>query len=336
MTPLLDIDRLKTHFFTPDGVVRAVDGVAFELAPGEILGLVGESGCGKTITALSVMRLIDRPGRIVEGSIRFDGRDLAGLSADEMAAIRGDEIAMIFQQPKGSLNPVIRVGWQIAEQFRRRRGMDRKNAWREAVAMLATVGIPAPDQKALAYPHELSGGQAQRVMIAIALALQPRLMIADEPTTALDVTVQAQILNLLRERCKDIGTSLILVTHDLGVIAQIADRVAVMYAGQIVEQAPVGALFAHPKHPYTRGLIDSIPRLGTRKPRLVEIPGVIPSMAGTIAGCRFASRCSARVEHKLERCEIEAPSLVAQGAGRAVRCWLAGEYMEADHAGRLV
>jgi oligopeptide/dipeptide ABC transporter ATP-binding protein len=336
LTPLLDIEGLETHFFTPEGVVRAVDGVAFGLAPGEILGLVGESGCGKTITALSIMRLIDRPGRIVAGSIRFDGRDLAALSADAMAAIRGDEIAMIFQQPKGSLNPVIRVGWQIAEQFRRRRGMDRKRAWREAVAMLAAVGIPAPDAKALCYPHELSGGQAQRVMIAIALALQPRLLIADEPTTALDVTVQAQILTLLRDRCRDLGTSLILVTHDLGVIAQVADRVAVMYAGQIVEQAPVDALFASPEHPYTRGLIDSIPRLGALKPRLVEIPGSVANMSGTAAGCRFAPRCSARVAHKLARCEIEAPSLVMRGSGRAVRCWLVAERTDMAHASHVL
>jgi peptide/nickel transport system ATP-binding protein len=242
-----------------------------------------------------------------------------------MAAVRGEEIAMIFQQPKGSLNPVIRIGSQIAEQFRRRRGLAHKRAMEEAVRLLAAVGIPAPNAKALAYPHELSGGQAQRVMIAIALALEPRLLIADEPTTALDVTVQAQILALLRERCKALGTALILVTHDLGVIAQVADRVAVMYAGQIVEEAPVEAMFKGPRHPYTRGLINSIPRLGALERRLAEIPGSIPGAIRSIAGCRFAARCRARVEHRLERCESEAPALLALTQRHAVRCWLAQE-----------
>ncbi len=318
MTELLTIEDLRTHFLTPEGVVRAVDGVDLAVRAGEVLGLVGESGCGKTITALSVMRLIDPPGRIVGGRIRFDGRDLLSLSRSSMTEVRGGEIAMIFQQPRVSLNPVIRVGWQIAEQLIRRRGMRQRAAWREAVALLAQVGIPAPDAKAQAYPHELSGGQAQRVMIAIALALRPRLVIADEPTTAVDVTVQAQVLRMLRDRCRELNTSLILVTHDLGVIAQIADRVAVMYAGQIVEEAPVTELFAHPRHPYTRGLMHSIPRLGEHKARLAEIPGIVPSLMRVLPGCRFASRCAER----LSRCAGELPPSVAVDAQHKARCWL--------------
>jgi len=320
--PLLSIEGLRTYFETPDGTVRAVDGVDLSLRAGEILGLVGESGCGKTITALSVMGLIDPPGRIVAGSIVFDGRNLLSLSRASMTEVRGAEIAMIFQQPRVSLNPVIRIGWQIAEQLIRRRGMKQRAAWREAVDLLAQVGIAAPEAKAQSYPHELSGGQAQRVMIAIALALRPRLLIADEPTTAVDVTVQAQILRLLRDRCRELATSLILVTHDLGVIAQVADRVAVMYAGQIVEEAPVGALFERPEHPYTRGLMNSIPRLGEHKLRLAEIPGTVPSLMRPAPGCRFASRCEARVQHDLARCITESPPVVTVRPGHSARCWL--------------
>jgi oligopeptide/dipeptide ABC transporter ATP-binding protein len=328
LTPLLRIEGLKTHFFADDGVVRAVDGVDLELRPGEILGLVGESGCGKTITALSILRLIDPPGLIVEGEILFDGRNLLSLGQNQMAAIRGEEIAMIFQQPKGSLNPVIRIGSQIAEQFIRRRGLGRRQALERAIGLLAEVGIPAPNAKALAYPHELSGGQAQRVMIAIALALEPRLLIADEPTTALDVTVQAQILEVLRERCRALGTALILVTHDLGVIAQVADRVAVMYAGQIVEEAPVGVMFKAPRHPYTKGLISSIPRLGAREERLTEIPGTLPGSTREITGCRFAPRCRLRVERGLDVCERASPSLVALASDHVARCWAAADEAE--------
>ena len=333
MAPLLHVEGLKTHFFTDEGVVRAVDGVDLDLSAGEVMGLVGESGCGKTITALSILRLIAPPGRTVSGRIIFDGEDLLTLPSRRMAMIRGDEIAMIFQQPKASLNPVICIGWQIAEQFRRRRGLGRRRAFDEAVALLAAVGIPAPQEKAFAYPHELSGGQAQRVMIAIALALHPRLLIADEPTTALDVTVQAQVLGLLRERCEALGTALILVTHDLGVIAQLADRVAVMYAGEIVEEARVDDLFQRPAHPYTRGLIASIPRLGSLKPRLAEIPGSLPSLTRSLAGCRFAPRCQSRRERQLERCEREAPLLAARRPDHAVRCWLAEEVAQAHQAG---
>jgi peptide/nickel transport system ATP-binding protein len=324
MTPLLRVEGLKTQFFTTEGVVRAVDDVSFELSPGEILGVVGESGCGKTVTALSLMRLVDPPGRIVEGRVSFDGRDLLELEPRAMVRVRGGEIAMIFQQPKGSLNPVQRIGWQIAEQFVRRRGMSRKVAWRDAVEMLSAVGISTPETKARAYPHELSGGQAQRVMIAIALALHPRLLIADEPTTALDVTVQAQILLLLQERCRAMGTALILVTHDLGVIAQIADRVMVMYAGQIVEQGTVARVFERPEHPYTQGLLNSIPRLGALKPRLVEIAGMIPSLIRPSVGCRFAPRCDERIRRRSARCEIEAPPHQGLEGREAARSWFAG------------
>jgi oligopeptide/dipeptide ABC transporter ATP-binding protein len=318
--PLLDIRGLRTHFATPEGVVRAVDGVDLAVAPGEILGVVGESGCGKTVTALSVMGLSEPPGRIIGGSIMFAGRDLRTLSRSALAGIRGSEIGMIFQQPKVSLNPVIRIGKQIAEQLIRRRGMPRRAAWAEAVELLAAVGIPAPEARASSYPHELSGGQAQRVMIAIALSLHPRLLIADEPTTAVDVTVQAQILRLLRDRCRAAATALILVTHDLGVIAQVADRVAVMYAGQVVEDAPVRDLFASPRHPYTRGLMASIPRLGRLTARLAEIPGKVPGLIAPIQGCRFAPRCADRAP-AMPRCVAEPPPLFA-GGGRAVRCWL--------------
>ncbi len=322
MDPLLRIEGLRTHFATPEGTVRAVDGVDLTVEQGEILGVVGESGCGKTVTALSILRLVQKPGRIVSGRIDFAGRDLLSLSTSEMTAIRGEEIAMIFQQPKVSLNPVIRIGKQIAEQFTRRRGLGRRAALAEALKLLVEVGIPGAEAKLQAYPHELSGGQAQRVMIAIALSLHPRLLIADEPTTAVDVTVQAQILRVLRERCKALGASLILVTHDLGLIAQVADRVAVMYAGQVVEQASVRALFARPEHPYTRGLLRSIPRLGQVTPRLLEIPGTVPSLIREIPGCRFASRCADRVAHQLDRCTQEAPPFLGQD--HPARCWLQG------------
>jgi peptide/nickel transport system ATP-binding protein len=325
--PLLRIEGLRTSFHTHEGVVRAVDGVDLAVHEGEILGVVGESGCGKTVTAMSILRLVDRPGRIEGGRIVFAGRDLLGLSASEMTAIRGEDIAMIFQQAKVSLNPVIPIGRQIAEQFMRRRGLGQRAAMAEAVKLLAEVGIPAPESRIKAYPHELSGGQAQRVMIAIALALHPRLLIADEPTTAVDVTVQAQILRVLRERCRELGTALILVTHDLGLVAQVADRVAVMYAGQVVEQAPVAELFAAPAHPYTRGLLRSLPRLGDVRARLVEIPGTVPSLTRALPGCRFAARCDVRLAHRLDRCTEDAPLMMPLTAGKphAVRCWFEGQ-----------
>ncbi len=319
--PLLDVRNLKTYFFTRDGVVKAVDGVSFQVMPGEVLGLVGESGCGKSVTSLSILRLVDPPGRIVDGEIWFEGTNLLALSEAEMARLRGDRISMIFQQPKSSLNPVYPIGDQIAEVFQIHRGMKRKEAWQRAVELLRLVGIPDPAQKAHAYPHELSGGQAQRVMIAMALALRPRLLIADEPTTALDVTIQAQILDLLLDLRARFDTAIILISHDLGVIAETADRVAVMYAGQIVEQAPVRELFADPKHPYTRGLLASVPVLGRRRRRLETISGTVPDLISPPPGCRFAPRCTARETFGLTQCD-QPPPIVTFGQDHLVRCWL--------------
>ncbi len=322
MSALLHVEGLKTQFNTESGLVRAVDGVDLSVSEGEVLGLVGESGSGKTITALSLIRLISPPGKIVAGRIMFEGRDLMHATEREMVGLRGDRISMVFQQPKASLNPVRRVGAQIAELFEHHRDMGRRPAMAEAVGLLGRVGIPAPDRKALAYPHELSGGQAQRVMIAMALALKPRLLIADEPTTALDVTIQAQILDLLRELCRDTGTAMILVTHDLGVIAQTADRVSVMYAGQIVEERPVARLFDDPRHPYTRALLASMPVQGEVRPRLGAIAGSVPPPGRMPAACRFAPRCAARVENGLSICTRNAPDLYTVPGGLS-RCWLA-------------
>jgi oligopeptide/dipeptide ABC transporter ATP-binding protein len=317
---LLAIEGLQVRFDTPGGPVRAVEQVDLALQPGEVLGLVGESGCGKTVSALSILRLIEPPGRITGGSVLFEGRDLLKASTAEMLKVRGAGISMIFQQPRSSLNPVIRIGRQIAEQLVRKAGMDASAAEREAVALLSAVRLPAPERKAKAYPHELSGGQAQRVMIAIALALKPRVLIADEPTTSLDVTVQAEVLALLAERCRSLGTAMILVTHDLGVVAQVADRVAVMYAGRIVEQADVQALFDAPRHPYTRGLLGAVPTLGARVPRLIEIPGQVPAPVGALRpGCAFAPRCPLRVA----QCDAGMPDLAVVTPGHRARCWLA-------------
>jgi len=321
---LLSVRDLATHFVTRAGTLRAVDGVDLDLAPGEVLGLVGESGCGKTVLALSLMRLVETPGRIVAGRIAFDGADVMAMDAKVLARLRGAGMGMIFQQPRTSLDPLIRIGNQIAEPLIQHGGLSRAVAAREAIALLEAVGIPAAEARARSYPHELSGGQAQRVMIAIALALKPRLLIADEPTTSLDVTVQAQILALLRERCRALGTALILVTHDIGVVAQLADRVAVMYAGRVVEQAEVRTLFAAPAHPYTQGLLQSAPVLGRRRDRLRAIEGGIPDLSRPFAGCAFAPRCDARVTVG-PRCELEAPVPLPAGAGHTARCWrLAG------------
>ena len=295
--PLLEIEGLKTHFFTRDGVVRAVDGVSFSVAPGETLAVVGESGCGKSVTSLSILRLIaSPPGRIVEGRIRFQGRELLALSERAMRDIRGNEISMIFQEPMTSLNPVLTIGHQIAETLTVHRGLGAQAAEGRAIEMLRLVGIPDPAQRIKQYPHELSGGMRQRVMIAMALACGPKLLIADEPTTALDVTVQAQILDLMRELKAKTGTAIILITHSLGVVAEMAQRVVVMYGGRKVEEAPVEALFARPRHPYTRALLGSVPRLRSSlgrngKARLAEIEGVVPSLKEAIAGCIFAPRC---------------------------------------------
>jgi peptide/nickel transport system ATP-binding protein len=321
--PLIEIEDLRTQFFTRDGVVRAVDGVSCAVNPGETLAVVGESGCGKSVTALSVLRLIPSPpGRIVAGQIRFEGRDLLQLSEAEMRDIRGNEISMVFQEPMTSLNPVLTVGRQIGETLRLHQGLDARAAHDRAVEMLRLVHIPEPERRVAQYPHQLSGGMRQRVMIAMALACNPRLLIADEPTTALDVTIQAQILDLMRELKAKIGAAIILITHDLGVVAEMAQRVVVMYAGRKVEEAPVEELFRRPLHPYTSGLLASVPRLGstvadTSHRRLSEIPGLVPSLREEIRGCAFAPRCP----FATERCRRETPALEAQGRGRLVACF---------------
>jgi oligopeptide/dipeptide ABC transporter ATP-binding protein len=320
--PLLEVHNLKTHFFTEDGVVKAVDGVDFKVYPGEVLGLVGESGCGKSVTSLSIMRLIGQPGRVVAGEIIYDGQDLLKLSEEEMTHIRGNRISMIFQQPQSALNPVFKAGDQIAEVLKIHQYMDNKAALRRAVELLKMVGIPEPERRAESYPHELSGGMAQRVMIAMALACVPELLIADEPTTALDVTIQAQILDLMLGLRSKVGASVILITHDLGVISELAERVAVMYAGRIVEQADVRTMFASPLHPYTIGLMGSIPVLGRIKDKLEVIPGSVPNLVNLPAGCRFAPRCRSRIEHQLKSCTEKEPDLLEVSPGHTVRCWL--------------
>ncbi len=320
--PLLKVRDLKTYFYTDDGVVKAVDGVDFEVHPGEILGLVGESGCGKSVTSFSILQLIDAPGRVVDGEIYFSDRDLLKLSEAEMVGMRGNLISMIFQQPQSSLNPVFTVGAQIAEVFEIHKDIKRQEAWDEAVKLLKLVGIPDAEKKAKSYPHEMSGGQAQRVMIAMALALKPKLLIADEPTTALDVTIQAQILDLIIGLRDKMGTSVILITHDLGLIAETADRVAVMYAGQIIEQSDIETIFENPMHPYTQGLIASVPILGEVQDQLEVIPGSVPNLVNMPPGCRFAPRCRAREENGLEICSSLEPSLDSFKEGHTVRCWL--------------
>jgi oligopeptide/dipeptide ABC transporter ATP-binding protein len=318
---LLDVQGLKTYFFTDEGVVKAVDGLDLKVRRGEIFGLVGESGCGKTVTALSILRLIPRPGRIVEGEIFFNNQAIFKLSDGEMRQLRGNSISMIFQEPLMSLNPVFTIGSQVAEVFQLHKGLDKGTAWEKALELLDQVEIPDPNETARAYPHEISGGQAQRVMIATALALDPQLLIADEPTTALDVTIQAQILDLIRELSRDRNTSVILITHDLGVVAEMCHRVAVMYAGRIVEEADVG-LFEHPMHPYTRGLITSTPVPGEVKGRLPTIEGNVPDLIGLPDHCRFAERCEARTDYHLGICTEIEPDLCQVHSNHAVRCWL--------------
>lgn len=320
--PLLKVRNLKTYFFTDDGVVKAVDGVDFEVNSGEILGLVGESGCGKSVTSFSILQLVDAPGRVVDGEIYFEGRDMLKLSKAEMVGMRGNLISMIFQQPQSSLNPVFTVGAQIAEVFQIHKNIKKEAAWDDAVKLLKLVGVPDAEKKAKAYPHEMSGGQAQRVMIAMALALKPKLLIADEPTTALDVTIQAQILDLILGLRDKMDTSVILITHDLGLIAETADRVAVMYAGQIIEQADIETIFEKPMHPYTQGLIASVPVLGQVQDQLAVIPGSVPNLVDMPPGCRFAPRCHAREENNLEICSLLEPSLETLEDGHTVRCWL--------------
>jgi peptide/nickel transport system ATP-binding protein len=309
VAPLLDVEDLRTWFFTRDGVVRAVDSVSFHVMPGETLAMVGESGCGKSVTALSLLRLVPSPpGRIVSGSIRFAGRDLLSLNDAEMRDIRGNQISMIFQEPMTSLNPVMTIGRQIGEILELHEGLGRIRARRRAAEMLRLVHIPEPERRIEQYPHELSGGMRQRVMIAMALACNPKLLIADEPTTALDVTIQAQILDLMRELKQKIDAAIILITHDLGVVAEMAERVVVMYAGHKAEEAPVGPLFRRPLHPYTKGLLGSVPRLGVASiegpPRLAEIPGTVPSLKDPMPGCPFTARCP----FATEICHSEMPA----------------------------
>ncbi len=319
---ILEVKNLKTYFFTEDGVVKSVDGVDFAVRRGEVMGLVGESGCGKSVTSLSIMRLIGMPGKTIEGEIVFDGQDLLKLAEADMVHIRGNRISMIFQQPQSSLNPVFRVGDQIAEVLDIHRSLGKEDGWRRAIDLLKMVGISDAERRATAFPHELSGGMAQRVMIAMALACVPELLIADEPTTALDVTIQAQILDLMRELRTKMQASIILITHDLGVVAEMCERVAVMYAGQIVEQTDVKTLFAEPKHPYTQGLIGSIPVLGIVKDELDTIPGSVPNLVNLPSGCRFAPRCRFRVEHNLTICTDKLPDLKPVAPDHLVRCWL--------------
>jgi oligopeptide/dipeptide ABC transporter ATP-binding protein len=337
-TPLLEVEDLKTYFFTRDGVVRAVDGVSFSVHLGETLAIVGESGCGKSVTSLSILRLIaSPPGRIVSGKLVFAGRDLLALSEAEMRSIRGNEISMIFQEPMTSLNPVLTIGRQIAEAVTVHRGLSAREATQRAVEMLKLVNMPEPERRITQYPHQLSGGMRQRVMIAMALACGPRLLIADEPTTALDVTIQAQILDLMRALKDKTGASIVLITHDLGVVAEMAQRVVVMYAGRKVEEASVASLFERPRHPYTLGLMNSIPRLdptqiGART-RLTEIPGTVPSLREAPVGCIFAPRCA----FTTDRCRAEYPPLELKAPGHVAACWhsdrVASSGIRSDHDG---
>ena len=322
MENILEIKGLKTQFFTESGVVRAVDGIDLQVKRGEVLGLVGESGCGKSVTSLSIMRLIGQPGKIVEGEVLFDNVNLVTLSESKLGDIRGNRISMIFQQPQSCLNPVFRVGDQLTEALLIHQKISKEAAKKRALELLTMVGIPEPKSRLKAFPHELSGGMAQRVMIAMALACEPELLIADEPTTALDVTIQAQILDLMRSLRTRMDTAIILITHDLGVVAEMCNRVVVMYAGRIVEEAEVVDLFQNPKHPYTAALIGSTPVLGQADKELVTIPGSVPNLVDLPEGCKFAPRCLARIEHGLTRCAEEEPELKQVAPNHWVRCWL--------------
>jgi len=318
---LLEIKGLKTYFFTRKGVVKAVDGVDLCIGEGDTLGLVGESGCGKSMTALSIMRLVPEPmGHIVEGSILFEGKDLVKMTEPEMRKIRGNRISMVFQEPMTSLNPVLKIGIQIAEAIQLHQEVSTREAWERSIEMLRLVGIPSPQSRVNEYPHQMSGGMRQRVMIAMALSCHPKLMIADEPTTALDVTIQAQILDLINNLKEKVGSSILLITHNLGVVAEVAQYVGVMYAGHIVEYADVVRLFKDPKHPYTVGLFESIPKKKGRgrREKLQAIPGLVPDLLGLPSGCKFQDRCS-RV---MSRCKGENPPWVDLDGGHQVRCWL--------------
>jgi oligopeptide transport system ATP-binding protein len=315
---LLRIEGLRTVFFTNRGMVSAVDGVDLSLDRGGTLGVVGESGSGKSVCAYSVLRLIPYPGRVVDGSVRFDGANLLALSAAEMRKIRGNRISMIFQEPMTSLNPVLTVGRQIMEPLIYHQGMARARAWEESVRLLGLVGIPSAEHRIHEYPHQLSGGMRQRVMIAMALSCRPALLIADEPTTALDVTIQAQILDLMRRLQRELGMAIMLITHNLGVVAQMVERVAVMYAGQVVEHGPTSPVFDAPRHPYTIGLLGSIPKLHEQRERLQSIAGTVPTMLRMPSGCRFHERCP----HAMDCCPTEPPPVVEVEPGHSVRCWL--------------
>ncbi len=330
--PLLEVRGLRTSFYTRAGVIRAVTGVDFSVSRNEVLGLVGESGCGKSVTSLSILGLVSAPGKVEGGQVIFDGRDLLTLSSEEMRKVRGDRIAMIFQQPQSSLNPVMKVGKQITEALQVHRHVDEQTARTRALGLMDRVGIPDAKRRFDAYPHEMSGGMAQRVMIAIALACEPELLVADEPTTALDVTIQAQILDLMRTLQKELGTAIILITHDLGVVAEMCDRAAVMYAGEIVEQTDVRTLFTDPKHPYTRGLIGAVPVPGEIRDSLATIPGSVPNLIELPDGCRFAPRCLARVETGNVLAQRVHPELRLSGTDHLVRCW---QYHHEDGSPRL-
>jgi oligopeptide transport system ATP-binding protein len=318
--PLLEVKNLKTWFYTPDGIVKAVNGVSFTLNEGEALGLVGESGCGKSVSAMSLMRLIPTPpGRIVEGEVLFDGRDLLKLNDEGIRRVRGNDIAMIFQDPMTSLNPVLTIGRQIAEAVELHKGMNRDQSRKRTIELLELVGIPAARSRVDDYPHQFSGGMRQRVMIAMALSCDPKLLIADEPTTALDVTIQAQILDLIGQLRKDLGMAVIMITHDLGVVAGVADKINVMYSGYIVESAPAEELFAKPRHPYTLGLLRSIPRIDEpRKEKLIPIEGLPPDLIDAPQGCPFVPRCT----YKIDRCVEENPSLEPLELGHSIACWV--------------
>lgn len=319
---LVEIRNLKTHFFTEDGISPAVDGVNLYVQRGETLAVVGESGCGKSVTSLSVMRLVpDPPGKIVDGEILFEGRDLLKITESEMRKIRGNDISMIFQEPMTSLNPIYTIGDQIVETITQHQGLSRKESLDKVVEMLRLVGIPLPDRRVNEYPHQLSGGMRQRVMIAMALSCNPKLLIADEPTTALDVTIQAQILELMRKLKKDLGMAIMLITHDLGVVAEMAKRVVVMYAGKVIEEGDVFSIFRHPLHPYTEGLLASVPRMDSTRESLHVIEGVVPNPLKLPVGCRFSPRCP----YVIDRCRERQPELEQVAPGRYVACFLGAE-----------
>jgi peptide/nickel transport system ATP-binding protein len=331
---LLEVEDLQTHFGTPEGVVRAVEGLSFHIEAGETVAIVGESGCGKSVTSMSILRLIPEPPGRIAGRIRFQGRDLLTLPEAEMRQIRGNDISMIFQEPMTSLNPVLTIGRQIGETVRLHQGVSARDAEARAVEMLTLVGIPAPGRRVREYPHQLSGGMRQRVMIAIALACNPKLLIADEPTTALDVTIQAQILDLMRDLKRRLGSAIMLITHDLGVVAEMAQRVVVMYAGRKVEEGEVGEIFARPLHPYTRGLLGAVPRLGSSletegRSHLAEIPGLVPSLRQKIVGCAFAGRCPMVTDF----CRQVAPAVELKRPGHSAACHYADRTMAAPPPG---